>query len=168
MRRNLFLYLFIFASLIALILYINGRNYQEAIEQDVISLRAKSLKQENIIDSLRSAPSQTGTLNFTLEQHQEAANYFEKLGWNAQRVQQNVTDQLLDLNLNNGGNPLVPFTGQGRGFQINDTRFVNHKWVLVNFSDNYQWGELLITYTIKDEDTINLETTAAVLNDKYR
>ncbi len=167
MRRSLFMYLFIFASLIALILYVNGRNYQEAIEQDVISLRAKTLAQEAKLDSIRNATFDQ-PLNFTLEQHQEAKNYFEKLGWTSERVQQNVTDQLLELNVEDGGNPLVPFIGQGRGFQINDTRFVNHKWVLVNFADNNQWGELLITYTIKDQNTIELETTAAVLNDTYR
>ncbi|SCY11002.1 hypothetical protein SAMN05192588_1195 [Nonlabens sp. Hel1_33_55] len=167
MRRNLFLYLFIFASLIALILYVNGRNYQESIENDVISLRAKTVEQDALLDSI--ADSQLNQpISFTLEQHQEAKNYFEKLGWTSERVQQNVTDQLLDLNLESGGNPLVPFTGQGRGFQINDTRFINHKWVLVNFSDNNQWGELLVTYTIQDEDTITLETTASVLNDRYR
>ncbi|KQC33820.1 hypothetical protein AAU57_11135 [Nonlabens sp. YIK11] len=167
MRRNLFLYLFIFAALIALILYVNGRNYQEAIEKDVISLRAKTQEQEALLDSIADARLDQ-PLNFTLEQHQEAKNYFEKLGWTSERVQQNVTDQLLELNLTAGGNPLVPFTGQGRGFQVNDTRFVNHKWVLVNFSDNNQWGELLVTYTIVDEENITLETTAAVLNDRYR
>ncbi|PRP66720.1 hypothetical protein [Nonlabens agnitus] len=167
MRRNLFLYLFIFAALIALILYVNGRNYQESIEKDVISLRAKTQEQEALLDSIADARLDQ-PLNFTLEQHQEAKNYFEKLGWTSERVQQNVTDQLLELNLTAGGNPLVPFTGQGRGFQVNDTRFVNHKWVLVNFSDNNQWGELLVTYTIVDEENITLETTAAVLNDRYR
>lgn len=167
MRRNLFLYLFIFAALIALILYVNGRNYQETLEKDVTSLRAKTVEQEALLDSLAGSRLNE-PISFTLEQHQEAKNYFEKLGWTSERVQQQVTDQLLELNLEDGGNPLVPFTGQGRGFQINDTRFINHKWVLVNFSDNYQWGELLITYTIQDEDTIKLETTASVLNDRYR
>ena len=167
MRRSLFLYLFIFASLIALILYVNGRNYQEALEKDVISLRTKTIEQEKLLDSIEDAQLNV-PLNFTLEQHQEAKNYFEKLGWTSERVQQKVTDQLLDLNLTEGGNPLVPFVGEGRGFQINDTRFINHKWVLVNFSDNYQWGELLVTYTINEDKTIDLKTTASVLNDKYR
>lgn len=167
MRRNLFLYLFIFASLIALILYVNGRNYQEVIERDVISLRTTAREQKQKLDSIADHQL-NAPLSFTLEQHQEAKNYFEKQGWTSERVQQQVTDQLLDLNLNEGGNPLVPFLGEGRGFQINDTRFINHKWVLVNFADNNQWGELLVTYTIIDENTIELETTASVLNDRYR
>ena len=75
MRRNLFLYLFIFASLIALILYVNGRNYQESIENDVISLRAKTVEQDALLDSI--ADSQLNQpISFTLEQHQEAKNYF--------------------------------------------------------------------------------------------
>ena len=167
MRRSLFLYLFIFAALIALITYINGRNYQEVLEKDLISLRKKSMAQEEVLDSIEDAQL-LQPLNFTLEQHQEAADYFNKLGWTVEEVKQNVTDQLLELNLTEGGNPLVPFIGQGRGFQVNDTRFINHKWVLVNFSDNYQWGELLVTYTIKDDTSISLETTASVLNDTYR
>lgn len=167
MRRNLFLYLFIFASLIALILYVNGRNYQEVIERDVISLRTTTREQKQKLDSIADAQF-NAPLSFTLEQHQEAKNYFEKQGWTSERVQQQVTDQLLDLNLKEGGNPLVPFLGEGRGFQINDTRFINHKWVLVNFADNNQWGELLVTYTIIDKNTIELETTASVLNDRYR
>lgn len=167
MRRSLFLYLFIFASLISLIIYINARNYQEVLEKDVISLRIKSNKQEAVIDSIEDSQLNV-PINFSLEQHQEAANYFEKLGFTSDQVKQQVTDQLLELNLSDGGNPLVPFIGQGRGFQVNETRFINHKWVLVNFSDNYQWGELLVTYTIKDDKSIALETTASVLNDKYR
>ncbi|BAO56518.1 hypothetical protein [Nonlabens marinus] len=167
MRRSIFLYLFIFAALIALITYINGRNYQEVLEKDLISLRKKYIAQEQELDSIEDS-QMLQPLSFTLEQHQEAADYFNKLGWTVEEVKQNVTDQLLELNLTEGGNPLVPFIGQGRGFQVNDTRFINHKWVLVNFSDNYQWGELLVTYTIKDDKTINLETTASVLNEKYR
>jgi len=167
MRRSIFLYLFIFAALIALIVYINGRKYQEVLERDVISLRVKTMEQEAALDSIEDAELLM-PLTFSLEQHQEAYDYFNKLGWTVEEVKQNVTDQLLELNLTEGGNPLVPFMGQGRGFQINDTRFINHKWVLVNFSDNYQWGELLITYTLKEDKTITLETTASVLNDKYR
>jgi hypothetical protein len=167
MRKSLFLYLFIFAALIALIVYINGRNYQEVLERDVISLRKKSFKQEAILDSIEDR-ALAMPLNFTLEQHQEASDYFKKLGYTTEEVKQNVTDQLLELNLQEGGNPLVPFMGQGRGFQVNETRFINHKWVLVNFSDNYQWGELLVTYTINEDETIDLKTTASVLNDAYR
>lgn len=167
MRKSLFLYLFIFAALIALIVYINGRNYQEVLERDVISLRIKSNEQEAVLDSIEDR-ALAMPINFTLEQHQEAADYFNKLGYTTEEVKQNVTDQLLELNLQEGGNPLVPFIGQGRGFQVNETKFINHKWVLVNFSDNYQWGELLVTYTINEDKTIDLKTTASVLNDKYR
>ncbi|WP_194850366.1 hypothetical protein [Nonlabens antarcticus] len=167
MRRSLFLYLFIFASLISLIIYVNARNYQEVLEKDVISLRKQILKKDAILDSIADS-QMAAPINFTLEQNQEASNYFEKLGFTTDQVKQKVTDQLLDLNLENGGNPLVPFIGQGRGFQVNETHFINHKWVLVNFSDNYQWGELLVTYTIKEDKSISLETTASVLNDKYR
>jgi hypothetical protein len=167
MRKSLFLYLFIFAALIALIIYINGRNYQEVLERDVISLRKKSFKQDAILDSIEDR-ALAMPLSFTLEQNQEASDYFKKLGYTTEEVKQNVTDQLLELNLQEEGNPLVPFMGQGRGFQVNETRFINHKWVLVNFSDNYQWGELLVTYTINGDKTIDLKTTASVLNDSYR
>jgi hypothetical protein len=167
MRKSLFLYLFIFAALIALIIYINGRNYQEVLERDVISLRKKSFKQDAILDSIEDR-ALAMPLSFTLEQNQEASDYFKKLGYTTEEVKQNVTDQLLELNLQEEGNLLVPFMGQGRGFQVNETRFINHKWVLVNFSDNYQWGELLVTYTINGDKTIDLKTTASVLNDSYR
>jgi hypothetical protein len=62
--------------------------------------------------------------NFTLEQHQEASDYFKSSGYTTEEVKQNVTDQLLELNLQEGGNPLVPFIGQGRGFQVNETKFI--------------------------------------------
>lgn len=167
MRRNLFLYLFIFASLIALIFYINGRKYQEVLEKDVISLRKKTMEQEELLDSIRDTQL-LAPLTFSLEQNQEAADYLNKLGWTVEETKTNVLDQLLELNLKEGGNPLVPYIGQGRGFQINDTRFVNHKWVLVNFTDNYQWGELLVAYTITEDNKVVLTTTASVLYDKYR
>ncbi|AZQ44503.1 hypothetical protein [Nonlabens ponticola] len=167
MRRNLYLYLFIFASLIALVFYINGRKYQEALEKDVTSLRAKAYKQERELDSIEDAAMLQGK-TFSLTGNQEAQDYLEKLGYTQQQIEQQVVDKLLDLNLEEGGNPLVPYIGQGRGFQINDTKFVNHKWVLANYSDNYQWGELLINYNISEDNQIELTTLHSVLYDKYR
>jgi hypothetical protein len=167
MRKNLFLYLFVFASLIALLFYINGRKYQEALEKDVTSLRAKNFEQEQVLDSIEDGQLQQ-QVTFSLRYNQEAKDYLEQFGFTPATIEQRLIDIVLDKNLEEGGNSLVPYIGQGRGFQINDTQLINHKWMLANFSDNNQWGELLITYSIDDNKEIKLETTASVLYDKYR
>ncbi len=164
MRKHLYLYLFIFASLIALVFYINGRKYQEKLEQQVTELREDIAENKEQSESTVSSPTTSDVEHpFTLMYNPEAEEYLYDMGLTTHEVEQMVTDKLLELNLNEGGNPLIPYTGAGRGFQISNSFLVNHKWVLVNFYDGDQWGEAMIQYDIDADKDVELKTINALL-----
>jgi hypothetical protein len=166
MKKSLYLYLFIFASLIALMFYINGRKYQEKLEAQVIQLRKEvAVKDDEQKDNtVAIATSNGGELSsFLLSQNPEAEEYLYNSGLTIEAVKQQVTDRLLSLNLEEGGNALIPYTGEGRGFHINNMAFINHKWVLVNFFDGDRWGEALIEYNFDENNTLEVTTVKALL-----
>ncbi len=165
MKKHLYLYLFIFASLIALIFYINGRKYQEKLESQVTQLR-KELAEEKDAQkdvAIEEMPADDKVFNFLLDNNPEAEDYLYNAGLTTDFVKQQVTDQLLSLNLQEGGNSLISYTGENRGFQINSTLFVNHKWVLVNFYDGQRWGEALIEYNFDADKNLELNTVKELL-----
>jgi hypothetical protein len=168
MRKHLYLYLFIFASLIALIFYINGRKYQEKLEAQVTQLRNEIDKADKERKAMLSQEKTTADYNgelssFLLSQNAEAEEYLYNSGLSVDQVKQEVTDKLLSLNLVEGGNSLVPYTGQGRGFHINNMAFVNHKWVLASFYDGDRWGEALIEYHYDQDNNLEVSTVKALL-----
>ena len=163
MKKHLYLYLFIFASLIALVFYINGRKYQEKLESQVALLRKNEEKKDKEIKELELKVIESQDLSFSLDKNAEAENYLYESNLSVEEVKQSVTDKLFELNLQDGGNPLIPYIGEGRGFQISSLRFVNHKWVLVSCYDGDQWGEALIEYNFDSEKSVELETIKALL-----
>lgn len=165
MKKHLYLYLFIFASLIALIFYINGRKYQEKLEAQVVQLRKQVSENDKKEPAMipESPDTESELSSFLLTQNPEAEEYLYNSGLTVDQVKQQVTDKLLSLNLEKGGNALIPYTGEGRGFLINNMAFVNHKWVLVNFFDGDRWGEALIEYNYDEEKNLELSTVKALL-----
>lgn len=164
MKKHLYLYLFIFASLIALIFYINGRKYQESLEAQVTQLRKEIDKKDKIEDAVVMETPETNELsNFLLTGNSEAEEYLYQSGLTVEDVKQKVTDKLLSLNLKEGGNPLIPYTGEGRGFSISSLAFINHKWVLANFFDGQRWGEVLIEYNFDENQNLEVSTLNALL-----
>jgi hypothetical protein len=169
-RKSFYLYLFIFAALIALVIYVNGRRYHEKLESQVQSLRTELYETDQARKDALSVQVKADYENsvFSLKGNPEAENYLYNIGLDAFEVERIVKDQLLELNIKEGGNPLVPYIGKGRGFRINDTKFINHKWVLANFTDNDRWGEVLIRYDINENKEVKMETIKALLFDKDR
>jgi hypothetical protein len=168
LRKSFYLYLFIFAALVALITYVNGRKYQEKLEEQVQSLRKELYKTDQERKDALSTGVKLDYENsvFSLKNNPESEEILYNLGLNAAEVENIVQDQLLDLNIKEGGNPLIPYQGGGRGFRTNDTKFINHKWVLANFTDGKQWGEILIQYNINKDKQVQFETIQALLFDK--
>jgi len=166
MKRNLYLYLFIFASLIALILYVNGRNIQESQDTAYRSLEEKLESTQKQLDEASMTGSNTNL--FTLENNEEAYNYFESSGLDRDQIEPLLQDYLLEQNIIEGGNPLVDYIGEGRGFQINDIQVLNHKWLIANFTDNQIWGEVFIQYDFDENNELSMQSLKTVLYNKYR
>lgn len=165
MKRNLYLYLFLFAALIALILYVNGRNIQQSQDDAYRKLESKLEQTQQQLKQVNKQQSEA--ILFSLKNNEEAYNYFNATGIDVYQVESILYNHLLDNNVTEGGNPYVDYIGQGRGFQINDIQVLNHKWLIANFTDNHQWGEVLMSYSFDDNKQPQIKVIETVLYDKY-
>ena len=44
-----------------------------------------------------------------------------------------------------------------RNFLINTIKVLNHKWLIADFSDGTNWGELFVAFNIDQSGKINFE-----------
>ena len=161
MTNKIFIYLFFFALLFIFFQYMNEKKIFESQEARIIKL------EENIIigkDSLENLQRQVRDLNyFSLLGNENAMTYLENLGYEGADVEAKVSDQIYDLNLTKGNNPLVPFEGMDGRMKINKLKFLNHKWILADFSDGTYWGEMILEYSFNQKNEIELTPIASLL-----
>ena len=62
---------------------------------------------------------------FTLQGNESAITYLESLGFEAADVEKVVSETIYDMNLLEGGNPLVPLEGVEGEMRINKLKFIN-------------------------------------------
>lgn len=151
MKRNIYLYLFVFAALMALYFFMTGNKMQKALSEDVKGLQGEV---QQLGDSLRKAELRALDLQyFTLENNDDALAYFEDL--DRGDPSRYIADKLLETNEAPGDNPLVPYQGMEGVFKINKIKVINHQWILADFSDGKYWGDLLIEYELKGDGGVD-------------
>tara|TARA_R110002049_G_scaffold24417_2_gene86643 strand:+ start:10458 stop:10952 length:495 start_codon:yes stop_codon:yes gene_type:complete len=151
MKKNLFLYLFIFAALIALYQFVSASNMLKDKNGKIDYLRSKVVTLE---DSVQTAAIKTMDLQyFLLENNDDALSYYDHL--NIKNPARYIADKLIETNEKKGDNPLVPYEGMEGDFKLNKIKVLNHKWIITDFSDGKFWGELLIKYELKDDLSID-------------
>lgn len=159
MKKNIFLYLFVFAALIALFLLMKGSKAVETSAEKIASL------EENISvlqDSLEKQQFRLMDMQyFSLENNDDALVYFDHL--NLKNPTRYIEDKLLETNEKKGDNPLIPYAGMESDFKINKIKVLNHKWLLADFSDGKYWGDLVIKYELKDDLSIDFTLVAHLL-----
>lgn len=161
MKNKLFMYLFFFALLFIIYQYMNEKSIFETQEQKITSLR---LNKEKAEDSIQILSNRIADLNyFTLLGNENAMVYLENLGYEAASVESFVGDAIYDRNLEKGGNPLIPFEGMNGPMMVNKIKFLNHKWLQADFSDGKYWGEVLMEYSINEDQKLELNTLASLL-----
>jgi len=147
MKSRIFIYLFIFAALLSLYLFVSSNNM----------LEQKDLKIENLDSEVSILQDSTQNLQlqvfdmqyFSLDNNDDALSYYDHLGLdNPSRY---ISDKLLETNEQKGDNPLVPYEGMDSDFKINKIKILNHQWIIADFSDGKYWGELLVKYELKDD-----------------
>ncbi len=147
MKNKIFLYLFIFAALIGLYLFVSSGKMVKVKDGTIGKLEAEV---EQLKDSLQK--SQVDALYnqyFSLENNDDALAYYDHLG--LKDPSRYVADKLLETNESKGDNPLIPYEGMESDFKINKIKLLNHKWIIADFSDGKYWGEVLIKYELKDD-----------------
>lgn len=147
MKNKIFLYLFIFMSLICLFLFVSNNNMYEAKESKIKKMGSQitELKDSVLNTQLKVLDMQY----FSLENNDDALAYYDHLELND--PSRYIADKLLETNEKKGDNPLVPYEGMEGDFKINKIKILNHKWILADFSDGKYWGEVLIKYELKDD-----------------
>ena len=87
---------------------------------------------------------------FSLDQSDEAKAFYPDN--DPAEIIQWVKDKIYESNTAKGDNPLVIYSVDSRKFLINKIKVLNHKWVIADFSDGTDWGEILIEYSIIGEE----------------
>lgn len=147
MTNRIFTYLFVFAALIGLYLFVSNGKMNTANEAKITKLEDKVVQLE---DSVKNAQLKVLDLQyFSLENNDDALAYYDHL--ELKNPSRYIADKLLETNEKKGDNPLIPYAGMESDFKINKIKILNHKWILADFSDGKYWGELLIKYELKDD-----------------
>jgi hypothetical protein len=159
MKARIFLYLFIFSSLIALYIYVSNARQKEAALEKIGVLEQELAQKE---DSLRMSKLEVLDLQyFSLENNDDALAYYEHLSLD--QPARYIADKLLETNESKGDNPLIPYEGMDSNFKINKILVLNHRWIIADFSDGKYWGELFIRYELKDDLSVEFTLTDHLL-----
>ncbi len=166
------MYLFFFALLFVIFQYMNEKKIFEKQENKIESQRGKIelLKNElkKATDSVEVLSSAVSDLNyFTLQGNENAMSYFESLGFESDDIENLVAEYIYEENLTSGDNPIIPFDGINGTMKINKIRFLNHKWIIADFTDGRYWGEMVIEYYITTNKKIELTSVASLLYPSY-
>ena len=145
MRSKIFLYLFVFVSLICLYLFVSSGKMAKAKDDQIIKLNADVTQLQDSVQALQLKVLEMQY--FSLENNDDALAYYDHLQVND--PSRYISDKLLETNETKGDNPLVPYEGMESDFKINKIKVLNHKWIITDFSDGKYWGELLIKYELK-------------------
>ncbi|MDN3724003.1 hypothetical protein QRD02_06385 [Aequorivita sp. SDUM287046] len=139
----------------------NEKKIFESQESRIETLEA-TIETNN--DSIAQLQTQVRDLNyFSLLGNDNAMTYLEKMGYEAADVEAMVSDRIYDFNLTKGNNPLVPFEGMNGEMKINKLKFLNHKWILADFSDGKYWGEMILEYYFNEKNELELTTLGSLL-----
>ena len=161
MRKSMFMYLFFFAVLFIIFQYANEKSIFGSQEKQINSLSEQLQVAE---DSLKSvAVSIEDATYFTLKGNENAIEYIERLGLEADDVEEMITNKIYDHNGKVGGNPIIPLKGVNGDFKINKVKFINHRWILADFSDGTNWGEMIIEYFFDENNKLELTPVSSLL-----
>lgn len=161
MKKNLFLYLFIFSLLINIFTYVYFSNRQEYEGGRIETLEKRITVLKDSVEDLAIKYEDAGY--FALENNTNARDYF--MGEDIDKLAIKVRDGIYALNANEQGNPLVEYpVMDGRRFSINKIKVLNNRWVIADFSNGSTWGEVIIKYFIEDDGTVTYETAETLLH----
>ncbi len=146
MKKNIFLYLFVFAALIALFLLMKGNKTVTTSAEKIEKLEGNISRLQDSLEKLNLRL--LDVQYFSLENNDDALAYYDHL--KLQNPTRYIEDKLLETNERKGDNPLIPYEGMESDFKINKIKVLNHKWILADFSDGKYWGDLVIKYELKD------------------
>jgi len=168
MKRTLFMYLFLFTLLFVIFQYMNEKKIFEKQENKIEKQRntISNLKNELLTfkDSLEVLSNENLSCNyFTLQGNENAMSYVEKLGFESLEIESQVSEYIYDQNLVKEKNYLIPYEGMNGKMKINKIKFLNHKWIIADFTDGRYWGEMILEYYVTKKNKIELNQISSLL-----
>jgi len=168
MKRTLFMYLFLFTLLFVIFQYMNEKKIFEKQENKIEKQRniISNLKNEllTVKDSLEIISNENLSCNyFTLQGNENAMSYVEKLGFESLEIESQVSEYMYDQNLVKEKNYLIPYEGMNGKMKINKIKFLNHKWIIADFTDGRYWGEMILEYYVTKKNKIELNQISSLL-----
>jgi len=135
--KNVILYALIFSLLFNVFQYVNSTKILDAKDKEVLKVKA------NLKTSRDSVATLANANYFALESDEDAQEYFFSNNLDYQKVAVKVKEDLISLNENKKGNPLVPYEPiDGVPFLINTSKILNHRWIIAEFSCGDLWGQV--------------------------
>ena len=142
-----------FTALVLIFQLVNSKKILDDQAKRLIKLKSDK---ESYEDSVLKLQSQLDEVNdFTLVGNDYALEYFKNT--NIDNIVNQIKDQLYEKNLLNDKNDLIPYKTMNRNFLINKIKVLNHKWLIADFSDGTNWGELFVAFKIDQSGKINFE-----------
>lgn len=166
MRKSILLYLFVFAALLAVFFYASGLKMIDSKDSEIETLKTQleKLKLATETSSVENSSAESSSEEtFSLTSNEEALTYLENRGFDPSEIAARVEEELISRNKADADNDLVPYEGMEGPFRINKVKLLNHKWAIASFTDGTYWGELLITFEIEENGSLDLTTEKAVL-----
>ena len=160
MRRSIFLYLFLFAALYIVFQYVNSSKGLEYQQKRITRLEKKLADRDTLNQQFQDRLFDVEY--FTLEGNDNARVYYDNENLDAKELAPKISDGLYALNTTKG-NKLISYVGDSRPFQINRVQILNHRWIIADFSDGSNWGELLVRYFINQDGSVEYETVESVI-----
>lgn len=161
MKNKIVLYLLLFSVLIILFMYVNQKRIYEKQETIIENLTEKNTSLEKIKDSLDNQISDLQY--FTFLGNENAMTYYENQGFEANAIQNVVFENIYAQNTLKEGHPLIPFVGMEGVMKINKVKFLNHRWVIADFTDGRYWGEMILEYDLDKNKDLTLKTLSSLL-----
>ena len=153
MKNKITIYLFVFTALVLIFQLVNSKKILDDQAERLIKLKSDK---ESYEDSVLKLQSQLDEVNdFTLVGNDYALEYFKNT--NIDNIANQIKDQLYEKNLLKDKNDLIPYKTMNRNFLINKIKVLNHKWLIADFSDGTNWGELFVAFKIDQSGKINFE-----------
>lgn len=143
MKKQIFIYLFVFTLLILIFQLVNSNKVLNSIESD---WRKQVGLRKQLQDSVQVLQERLDDeVYFSLIQNEGAQVFFQEEDLAV--LESQLLDAVYETNLLANDQKLVPFVPMGEGgFLINKVKVLNHKWILADFTDGTYWGELFLSY----------------------
>ena len=157
MKKNIFIYLFVFAALIAIFQYVNTRGIFAMITAENKHLR--EIKEE-LKDSISHINNRLEECNkYSLGKSGEA--FYQEIG--IENPEKWILDKLMETNPEKGNNSLINFHSGQSGFHIYEAKILNHRWIIAGFTDGEFNGQALLEYDIDEHQKITFKEVSEVI-----